>query len=369
MWLKYLSLSRQWVHLLLLAFALANRNDKLETRNCEIEMTNARWTKITCLFLVLLALASPASAQSRKVNIAYTATSPYQAPLIIAREAGFFKKHGLDVSPILTPGGSLGFQAMLGGDVAMVLADGSAAVTGNLAGADIVIIASFLNTFPYSLISLPEIKKVDQLVGGKVAISRFGSATDLSVRMALTKVGLNAEKDVVLLQIGTQTARVAALQSKNVQATIITPPFTLTAHKMGYNTLIDMARLNIPFELTAVLTTRAFIKSQRETVGTVIAALAEAIHFYKTEKEPSIKILSKYLQTTDREALDETYKEIALKVVPEKPYPTLPGIQTILDELAQKNPKVKTSRPEDFVDMSFVKKLDDEGFFQRLYKR
>src|SRR5439155_992799 len=255
------------------------RNDKLETRNCEIEMTNARWTKITCLFLVLLALASPASAQSRKVNIAYTATSPYQAPLIIAREAGFFKKHGLDVSPILTPGGSLGFQAMLGGDVAMVLADGSAAVTGNLAGTDIVIIASFLNTFPYSLISLPEIKKVDQLVGGKVAISRFGSATDLSVRMALTKVGL------------------------------------------------------------------------------------------KTEKEPSIKILSKYLQTTDREALDETYKEIALKVVPEKPYPTLPGIQTILDELAQKNPKVKTSRPEDFVDMSFVKKLDDEGFFQRLYKR
>src|SRR5206468_10800896 len=264
--------------------------------------------KITCLFVFLLALSSPAFAQSRKVNIAYTATSPYQAPLIIAREAGFFKKHGLDVSPILTPGGSLGFQAMLGGDVAMVLADGSAAVTGNLAGADIVIIASFLNTFPYSLISLPEIKKVDQLVGGKVAISRFGSATDLSVRMALAKVGLT-EKDVILLQIGTQTARVAALQSKNVQATIITPPFTLTARKMGYNTLIDMARLNIPFELTAVLTTRAFIKSQRETVGTVIAALAEAIHFYKTEKELSIKILSKYLQITDREALDETYKE------------------------------------------------------------
>jgi ABC-type nitrate/sulfonate/bicarbonate transport system substrate-binding protein len=117
------------------------------------------------------------------------------------------------------------------------------------------------------------------------------------------------------------------------------------------------------------MTTRAFIKSQRDTVGAVIAALAEAIHFYKTEKEPSIKILSKYLQTTDREALDETYKEIALKVAPEKPYPTLPGIQTILDELAQKNPKVKTYKPEDFVDMSFVKKSDDEGFFQRLYKR
>jgi NitT/TauT family transport system substrate-binding protein len=317
---------------------------------------------------VLFGLGSPVSAQLRKLNIAYTATSPYQAPLIIAREAGLFKKYGLDIAPILTPGGSLGFQAMMGGDVSMVLADGSAAVTSSLAGADIVIIASFLNTFPYSLVSLPEIKKVDQLVGGKVAISRFGSATDLSVRMALTKVGL-AEKDVLLLQIGTQTARVAALQSKNVQATIITPPFTLTARKMGYNTLIDMAQLNIPFELTALLTTRSFIKSQRESVASVIAALAEAIHFYKTEKEPSIKILSKYLQTSDREALEETYREIALKVVPEKPYPTLLGIQTILNELGIKNPKAKASKPEEFVDSSFVKKLDDEKFFERLYRR
>jgi NitT/TauT family transport system substrate-binding protein len=258
---------------------------------------------------------------------------------------------------------------MMGGDVTMVLADGSAAVTSNLAGADVVIIASLLNTFPYSLITLPEIKKVDQLKGGKVAISRFGSATDISVKMALARVGLNPEKDVTILQIGTQTARVAALQSKNVDATIITPPFTLTARKMGYNTLIDMAQLNIPFELTALLTRKSFIKTQRETVASVIEAVAEAIHFYKREKEPSIKILGKYLQTTDREALEETYREIALKVVPEKPYPTLPGIQTIIDELAPKNPKAKSSKPEEFVDMSFVKKLDDEGFFDRLYKR
>ena len=324
---------------------------------------------LSSFLLFCLLLTTPAGAQPRKLNIAYTATSPYQAPVIIAREAGFFKKHNLDVSLILTPGGSLGFQAMMSGDVSMVLADGSAAITSNLAGADVVIIASLLNTFPYSLISLPEIKKVDQLKGGKVAISRFGSATDISVKMALVKVGLNPDKDVTILQIGTQTARVAALQSKNVEATIITPPFTLTARKMGYNTLIDMAQLNIPFELTALLTRRSFIKTQRDTVAAVIEAVAEAIHFYKREKEPSIKILSKYLQTTDREALEETYREIALKVVPEKPYPTLSGIQTIIDELAPKNPKAKASKPEEFVDSSFIKKLDDEGFFDRLYKR
>lgn len=319
--------------------------------------------------LLLLTLAAPATAQLRKLNIAYTATSPYQAALIIAKETGIFKKHGLDPQLILTPGGSLGFQAMMGGDVAMVMADGSAAVTSNLAGADVVIIASLLNTFPYSLISIPEVKKVNQLVGGKVAISRFGSATDVSVRMSLAKVGLNPDKDVTILQIGTQTTRFAALQSKQVQATIITPPFTLTARKLGYNTLIDMGQLNIPFELTALLTRRSYIKAQRDTVIATVEALSEAVHFYKREKEPVIRILSRYLQTNDREALEETYREIALKTLPEKLYPTLPGIQTILDELALKNPKAKTARPEDFIDMSFVKKLDDEGFYDRLYKR
>ena len=326
-------------------------------------------TRTLLASLVLLALAAPTAAQLRKLNVAYTATSPYQAVLIIAKEAGVFKKHGLDPQLVLTPGGSLGFQAMMGGDVAMVMADGSAAVTSNLAGADVVIIASFLNTFPYSLISIPEVKKVDQLVGGKVAISRFGSATDVSVRMSLAKVGLNPDKDVTILQLGTQTTRFAALQSKQVQATIITPPFTLTARKQGYNTLIDMGQMNIPFELTALLTRRSYIKAQRETVLDVVTALSEAVHYYKREKEPVLKILSRYLQTTDREALEETYREIALKTMPEKPYPTLPGIQTIIDELAPKNPKAKTARPEDFVDMSFVKKLDDEGYFERLYKK
>ncbi|MBI2089804.1 MAG: ABC transporter substrate-binding protein [Deltaproteobacteria bacterium] len=328
-----------------------------------------RWVSVFLSLFFAFGFVPFAAAQAKKLNIAYTATSPYQAVLIIAQDAGFFKKHHLDVSLIFTAGGSLGIQAMVGGDVAMAVADGSSSVAAKLSGVDVVIIASFLNTFPYSLISLPEIKKVNQLVSGKIAVSRFGSATDLGVRMALAKVGLNAEKDVVLLQIGAQTARFAALQSKNVQATIITPPFTLTARKLGFNNLIDMAELNIPFQLTALLASRSYLKGNPEVVMSVIQALTEGIHFYKKEKEASIKIVGKYLKTEDREALEETYREIALKVVPEKPYPTLAGVQTILDELGKKNPKAKASRPEDFVDSSFVKKLDDTGFIDRLYRR
>jgi NitT/TauT family transport system substrate-binding protein len=322
---------------------------------------------LTCLLSI--ALGGPAHAQMRKINIAYTATSPYQAVLIVAKEVGLFKKYNLDPTLIFTTGGSLGIQAMVGGDVAMTLSDGSSSVGSKLAGVDVLVIASLLNTFPYSLISLPEIKKVDQLKGGKIAVSRFGSATDLSVKMALAKVGLNAEKDVTLLQIGVQTARYAALQSKNVQATIITPPFTLTARKAGFQNLIDMAELNIPFQLTGLLALRPYLKSNPDMALSVIRTLSEAIHFYKREKEATIKILGKYLKTDDREALEETHREIAIKALPEKPYPTLAGIRTILDETALRNPKAKGARPEDFVDSSFVKKLDDEGLFDRLYKK
>lgn len=323
---------------------------------------------VASIFLVL-ALTSLSDAQLRKLNIAYTATSPYQAALIIAKEAGLLRKNGLDVSMIFTTGGSLGIQAMVSGDVAMTLSDGSSAVISKLGGVDVLILASLLNTFPYSLIAIPEIKQVSQLKGTAVAVSRFGSATDVAVRMALAKLGLNAEKDVTLLQIGVQTARFAALQSKNVQSTIITPPFTLTARKLGYNTLIDMEQLNIPYQLTALLASRSYIKEHPDVVLSVVRALSEAIHLYKREKESSLKILSKYLKTDDREALDETYREVALKTLPEKPYPTLAGVQTILNELASRNPKAKSMRPEEFVDSSFVKKLDDEGFFERLYRR
>jgi len=310
-----------------------------------------------------------AGAQLRKINIAYTATSPYQAVLIVAKEVGLFKKYNLDPTLVFTTGGSLGIQAMIGGDVAMTLSDGSSSVVSKLAGVDIVVIASLLNTFPYSLISLPEIKKVEQLKGGKIAVSRFGSATDLSVKMALARVGLNAEKDVTLLQIGAQTARYVALQSRNVQATIITPPFTLTARKAGMQTLIDMSELNIPFQLTALLALRPYLKANPDVVMAVIRTLSEAIHFYKHEKETTIKILGRYLKTEDREALEETHREIAIKSLPEKPYPTLAGIKTILDETALRNPKAKGAKPEDFVDSSFVKRVDDEGLFERLYKR
>src|SRR5688572_25367802 len=164
------------------------------------------------LFLLCF-FTSIAHAQSlEKLIIAYSAISPFQVIAKVAEDSGIFNKNGLDTKLVFIEGGSRGAQALLAGEVPFVVADGSSAVTSRLAGADTVIILGLVNTFPYTLISVPEIKDVAQLRGKKVAISRFGSATDVATRVALRKVGLNADRDVTILQIGAQNARFAALK-------------------------------------------------------------------------------------------------------------------------------------------------------------
>ena len=195
---------------------------------------------------------------------------------------------------------------MVSGDVAINVSDGAASVGAKLSGIDNVMFASFLNTFPYSLISIPEIKQVSQLKGTSVAVSRFGSATDLGVRMALGRLGLNADKDVTMLQIGAQTARFTALQAKQVQSTIITPPFTLTARKLGFNTLIDMAQLNIPYQLTVLTAMRSYIKEHPDTIQAVVAAVSEGIHYYKTEKAATLKADCKRPKHDARDFMDSS---------------------------------------------------------------
>jgi hypothetical protein len=188
------------------------------------------------------------------------------------------------------------------------------------------------------------------------------------MRYALDKYGLEAGKDVSLVEIGSQPARFAALQSGKIQGVMIAVPLTLTAKKMGFNILADLQMLGLEYQYTAMATTRELIKSRPDLVRNVVKASVEAIHYLKTHRKEAIEILRKYMKTDDTEALVETYEAIALSLVPERPYPTLRGIQVILQELGAKDPKAKAARPEQFVDMSFVKDLDAAGFIDRLYK-
>jgi NitT/TauT family transport system substrate-binding protein len=310
----------------------------------------------------------PAGSRLEKVRIAYSAISGSQLVGWIANDAGFFRKNGLDVEFIFIEGGPRAIQSLTAGEVQFALVAGAPVLQSNLRGSSVVLVTGFLNTLDYQFVVDRTITRPDQLKGKAVAVSQPGSSSDFAMRYALDKYGLEAGKDVSLVEIGSQPARFAALQSGKIQGVMIAVPLTLTAKKMGFNILADLQMLGLEYQYTAMATTRDLIKSRPDLVRSVVKASVEAIHYLKTHRKEAIEILRKYMKSEDTEALVETYEAIALSLVPERPYPTLRGIQVILQELGTKDPKAKAARPEQFVDMSFVKELDASGYIDRLYK-
>jgi NitT/TauT family transport system substrate-binding protein len=334
------------------------------------------WLRIS-IFLWVLAVLFPVTAKTadrpigeplEKVTIVYGGISAGHAPLWMSYEAGLFRKHGLDPQIVFVEGGSSAIQTLISGDVAFAQMAGAAPLQSNLKGSDVVMIGGFLNTMPFQFIVAKDIRRPEQLKGKAVAVSRFGSGSDFATRYALERYGLVPERDVAILEIGSQPARFAALEKGKVQGVMVQVPFTLMAKKMGFNTLADLQMLGLEYQHTALATTRTLIKSRPDLVRNVIKAYVEGIHYYKTHRREALAALRKYLKTDDTEALRETYEVIGLTLLPEKPYPTLKGIDAMLRELALKEPKAQTARPEEFVDLTFVKELDSSGFMDRLYK-
>ena len=285
----------------------------------------------------------------------------------VAREAGLYQKHGIDPRIVLFEAGSLLAQAMLSGDVKMSVSSGPAVVAARSQGADTIIVGGCVNTLPYSIIAAKEITKWDQLKGKKIAISRLGSGTDTAVRLVLKKFGLDPAKDVTILQFGTQPARVQALAAGSIDATLVSPPLDLTAKKQGYQILVNMAELGIPYPQQVIETTDRFIRENPHAVKHFLKGFIEGVRYAATHKDETKKIITKYLKTTDPEILEATYQSY-LQVTDQGGYPNMDGVRNAMEEVAQRVPAVKSKKPEDFVNTRFLKELENEGFFKQLYK-
>ena len=328
-------------------------------------------------FLFILSLLFPGGAYSaettperplEKLTIAYSSVSGNMAPLWITHERGFFRKYGLDVQIVFIESGSTAVQSLTSKEVAFAQMAGAGVLQSRLRGSDVVMIAGFLNTLDYQLMVEKSITRPEQLKGKTMAVSRFGSSSDFATRYALEKFGLVPEKDVSILEIGTQPARFAALESGRIQAAMIAVPLTVRAKALGFQVLADLQMLGLEYQHTGLATTQALIKSRPDLVRNVMKAYVDGIHYYKTNRPESIAVLAKYLKTNDSELLNEVYTDLGLTLTPQKPYPTLRGIDIMLRELAARNPKTKAARPEEFVDLTFIKELDSSGYIDRLYK-
>jgi NitT/TauT family transport system substrate-binding protein len=315
------------------------------------------------------AKAAENSAQPalEKLTIAYSAMSGTMAPLWITQERGFFRKYGLDVQLVFIESGSTTVQSLVAKEVVFAQMAGAGVLQSRLRGSDVVMIAGFLNTMDYQLMVEKGITRPDQLKGKTLAVSRFGSSSDFATRYALDKFGLVPERDVTILEIGSQPARFAALEAGKIQAAMVAVPLTLKAKALGFHTLADLQMLGLEYQHTGLATTQALIKSRPDLVRNVLKAFVEGIHYYKTHRDESLAILAKYMKIPDRAVLAEVYEHFGLALTPQKPYPTLRGIGIMLQELAAKDPKVRAAKPDEFANVSFVKELDTSGFIDRLY--
>ena len=304
----------------------------------------------------------------QKIVIGYGSADGGVAVLGFAKEMKLFEKHGLDVALVGMGTGSVSLRALIAKDLQISSLSGSGLVQAALQGADTVLIAALINGFVFKVFSAPEISMPAQLKGKKLGVSRYGATSDFAVRLALKKWGLNPERDVNILQIGTSQDTVRALQTKMLDAGVTSGTSSLVARKSGFRELGDLADLGLDYPTSAIGTTRSYLQKNEANVKGFLLAYIEAIRDFKRNKETAIAVLKKYSRNDDREVLEHNYAEIASKYLP-MPTPTLEGIRTILSELSSTTPAAKTADPEQFVSYKIAREIEASGFVKRLYEK
>ncbi len=284
----------------------------------------------------------------------------------IAKEAKIYEKNGLDVELILLRGSGQTSAAILGGSIFAAPVTLTTVMMANLGGADLTTIAHTVPGVQSKLFVKGEVKKAEDLRGKKIATSGLGSLGDFLNRYILKKHGLDPNRDVVWLAVGTPPERLQALAAGNVDAADLSHPGDVQAERMGFRMLWD-SRQEIVYPSMSVVTRRKHVQEDRDTVMRMLQSHVEAIHYLKTNKELSLKILSKYLRTSDREILEGSY-EVYKKDFISVPYPITQGLQATYEYVAQRRPEIMNHKPEEFMDPSLVAELDKSGFIKRLYE-
>jgi NitT/TauT family transport system substrate-binding protein len=319
---------------------------------------------VTALALLAIPKVAVVRAQElQKVNVGYSGTGISQYTLEIARRQGLFRKNGLDPVIVYVGSGSLLGQALIGGSFDIAFSQGSESVQAKLRGADMRIVASVANHFNHVFLSHPSITSLKQLKGKRVAVSRFGSGSHFMTDLLVKEAGLDPKKDVSMLQIGNSSSRMAAIMAQSVDGTIMAADFVPMAKKQGFNILADLADTNLEYPFLTFHMMEPVIERNLKMVKAFIKSISEGIRVLKTDRNAAKAAIQAALKTNDAETLDYAATRSA-KVLEVRPFPTVAGIQTVLEELSEKEPKARTSKFEDFVDLRALRELEKEGVFK-----
>ena len=307
------------------------------------------------------------SSNLQDINVCYSGSSGTQIVTWYAFEKGLFAKYGLKVNLISVKGGSTATASMIAGEMDFCQIAGSAVVNAVVAEQDLVMIAGLFNTYVTSLITSNNIKTPQDLQGKALAISKPGSATDTSIRMALKELNLKPDEQVSILSIGKQGARLAAMETGEIAGTLLSPPNTIIAKEKGYTELLKMSSLNLPYQHTGLVTRKKYLQEDPQMAENFLKAIVEAISMMKQDRSGTVEILAKYLLlnlTENEAALNETYDVLVQGILPKNPQPSLEGIQTLLTEIEKENPQAKNFKPADVVDTTILEKIERNGFIK-----
>jgi len=333
-------------------------------------MAKIGWrTWLSSIILSLLAVAQPGAAEDKPLKKIYWGISTLSPTLWIpylAKEAKIFAKNGLDVEPVLLRGSGQTSQAMVAGSLFAASVALPAVMLADLNGADLVNVAHGIGVQGSKLMVKPEIRTVADIKGKKIGISSLGSAGDLLFGYVLRKYGIDSNREVIWLAVGNTGERLQALLRGTVDAADLTYPADVEAERKGFRVLLD-ARKEIVYPTASVVTRRKTIREDRDTVMRVVRSYVEGIAFLKQNKELSKKVLAKYFRTSDPEYLEGAYNIFKEDFIA-APYPITKGLDAIYEIAAFRRPEVRSHKPDEFVDTSFVAELDKSGFIKRLYE-
>ena len=328
--------------------------------------------KIRCFGFALVLAASfnlgteHAMAQSKpeRLRIGYAARAVAHSVPFVAKEAGFFAEEGINAEIIHTAG-SIAPMALVANEVDMTIMSAYLMIPVSSQSRDVVMLGGFSRYASMVFVARPDIKSPQDLKGKIIGIQRPGDAYEKSARFALKHIGLDADKDVKMLSLGSNDVMWSALNTARVSATVLSPPGTLFARKAGMNFMVDLTDLKLEYQGSTITTRRSLIQKNPQLVTRALRAIVRGVHLFKTRKDDTIRILSKFLGTKDAEGLLESW-EYAAKM-PAKPYAVESAVQAVLDHLAESQPKYGQYKPAEFIDARVLAEIDKSGYIDKLY--
>lgn len=335
----------------------------------------ARRSSLAGILVITLLLATTtfSFAQAQKLQqlkLAFSTNTPHNTPLWVAKDRKIFDKYGLDVQMLFVMGGTLATQMLAAGEI-QISANAPAALFGLVAGGQkLSMFLGLSNTSPFALVTQPTIKTAADLRGKRIGTARFGGSSHLSALIALDHLDLDLKRDkIALLQTGLDPERVAALEQKGLDGAMLQRLATKTMVSKGYTQLLNLTQAKIPYQNTVLAARKDYMSAHATAFDAFVRATVEAYAFIfnKENKQQVKEVIARNLRLPNADAAEDFYLE-AQEELDRKPYPTLEGTRTVIKYLSEQNPKVASIKAEEVIDSSWLKKIDSEGFFEKVYK-